>query len=381
MESKGVNYIALAIPFFFLLIGLELWASARKKRRVYRFADAITDLSCGITSQVWAVFSTAALFSVYLVSYEHYRFFSLPADSVWTWVFAFVAVDFLYYWWHRLSHEVNFLWAAHIVHHQSEDYNLAVALRQAITTSFTVIPFYAPLAFLGVPPLVYAAVQSFNTLYQFWIHTELIGKMGWFEKLFNTPSHHRVHHAQNPQYLDKNYAATFIIWDKLFGTFIEEQEAPVYGIVKPLRSYDPMWAQFHYVVELVRDAWRAPQWFDKVRLWWKSPAWHPAGLTGYPAARKVTPETFQKYDPQPSWRLTWHVLVQFIIVTSVATYLIFAAAELSNFWKLALALWVLAALSAWGGLFENKRWALWLEGARIAAGFVLLGLWFVPASV
>src|ERR1700722_8367252 len=224
------GYIALAVPFFFVLIGAELAFARAKKRSVYRVGDALGDLGCGMFQQVLLLFLAGASLALYTWVFEPHRLVTWSSAAV-PWVIALVGVDFLYYWWHRLSHEVNVLWVAHVVHHQSEDYNLAVALRQAILTSFTAVPFYLPLAFLGVPPLVFASANAISTLYQFWIHTELVGKLGWFEGWLNTPSHHRVHHAVTPQYLDRNYGAILIVWDRLFGTFIREEEAPVYGIV------------------------------------------------------------------------------------------------------------------------------------------------------
>ena len=198
------DYIALAIPFFFLLIGLELHLARRRGLRLYRVSDALTDIHCGVTSQIGVLFYGALQLAIYAGVYDTLRLLDYP--SAWlTWTVAFIGVDFAYYWWHRLSHEVNFLWAAHIVHHQSEDYNFAVALRQALLTSWTSLVFYLPLAVLGVPPLVFAATLAFSTLYQFWIHTQLFApRRGVVDYVFNLPSHHRVHHAVNPQYLDKN---------------------------------------------------------------------------------------------------------------------------------------------------------------------------------
>jgi sterol desaturase/sphingolipid hydroxylase (fatty acid hydroxylase superfamily) len=215
--------IALAVPMFFVLIGLELAWAKRRGVKVYGFTDALTDLSCGITSQVVLLVRAAAQLGAYAWVYEHARLFTI--EPTWlAWFVAFVGVDFLYYWWHRLSHEVNFLWAAHVVHHQSEDYNLAVALRQAVLTSWTALPFYLPLAVLGVPVAVYAIVHALSTLYQFRIHTQLVGRIrGPLDWILNLPSHHRVHHAINERYLDKNYGAMLIVWDRLFGTYAEEK--------------------------------------------------------------------------------------------------------------------------------------------------------------
>src|SRR5438105_13686206 len=245
------NPIALAIPFFFLLMGVELWVARRKGVKLYRFADAVVDLACGMTQQILLVFAVAVLAAGYVWLYQH-RLVTFREGSLWPWLIAFVAVDFIYYWWHRLSHQVNALWAVHVVHHQSEDYNLAVALRQAVFSVWTIWPLHLPLALLGVPPVTFLIVDSLSTLYQFWIHTELVKKMGWFEWLFNTPAQHRVHHAVNPRYLDRNYAATLCIWDRIFGTFEEEKEQPVYGLVTPLASFAPMWAQIHHFFDMAR---------------------------------------------------------------------------------------------------------------------------------
>ena len=238
----GPNLIALAIPAFFFFIGLELLLARRRGARVYRLADALADLGCGIGQRAVLVLGAAAVLGVYGLVYQHARVVTFPAGSLWPWALAVVGVELGYYWWHRLSHEVNFLWAVHVVHHQSEDYNLAVALRQAILSPVTVLPFYLPLAVLGVPVVPFAVVDALVTLYQFWIHTELVRSCGVLETVFNTPSHHRVHHAVNPQYLDKNYGGTFIVWDRLFGSFAPEVEACIYGVSHPLRSFNPLWA-------------------------------------------------------------------------------------------------------------------------------------------
>jgi sterol desaturase/sphingolipid hydroxylase (fatty acid hydroxylase superfamily) len=250
------NPIALAIPFFFLLIAVELGVARAQRRPRYRFADAIADLGCGIGQRVTLLFYEGALLALYAGVYAHARLLDLGRWPVAAWVVALLGVDFTYYWWHRASHRINALWAAHVVHHQSEDYNLAVALRQGILTPVTSMPFALPLALLGVPPLIWAAAEAINTLYQFWIHTETVRGLGPLDAVLNTPTHHRVHHGANPRYLDKNYGGIFIIWDRLFGTFEPEVEPVVYGITKPLRSFNPLWAQVHELGELGRRARR-----------------------------------------------------------------------------------------------------------------------------
>jgi sterol desaturase/sphingolipid hydroxylase (fatty acid hydroxylase superfamily) len=358
------NLIALAIPFFFLFIGIE-WLVARARRRpVYRLADAIGDLGCGVGQQVVLVFAGASLLAAYAGIYERWRIHTFAPGSLAPWILAFVAVDLIYYWWHRASHEVNLLWAAHVVHHQSEDYNLAVALRQAVATSFTSLPFYLPMALLGVPPLAYAVTVSLSTLYQFWIHTELVGSLGPLELFLNTPSHHRVHHAVNPRYLDRNYGATLIVWDRIFGTFAREVEPPVYGTVKPLRSFDPLWAQLAYWVELWRRARAMPSWKDRAWLWLAPPTWAPAGA---PPLEMPEVATRRKHDPAVPAGVKAYAVLNFVPAV-VATFLMLL-------WQRSLPAPALAAAAAFvfwtlasvGGLLDGRRWAVPLEVLRLAA--------------
>src|SRR4051812_6039796 len=277
----GPNYIALAVPLFFLLIGLELLT--KRGRASYRFPDAITALGCGVVQRVTLLFYEASLLVVYTVVYRHGRLFDLEARPGTAWIVALVGVDFTYYWWHRASHRVNVLWAAHIVPHQSEDYNRAVALRQGVFTPITALPFSLPLAVLGVPPLIYVAADALDTLYQFWIHTESVRRLGPLEEVLNTPSHHRVHHGRNPQYLDRNYGGILIIWDRLFGTFEPEREPVVYGITKPLRSFNPLWAQLHHFGDLAGLAGAAATGGGWWKTWLRAPD-HDLGSAGAASA-------------------------------------------------------------------------------------------------
>ena len=352
------NLIALAIPFFFLLMGVELWVARRRGLRVYRFADVLANLSCGMTQQILLVFQIAALTAGYVFLYNH-RLHSFAEGSPWPWVITFFAVDFIYYWWHRLSHEVNLLWAVHAVHHQSEDYNLAVALRQAVLSVWTIWPLHLPLALLGVPPVTFIVVDSLSTLYQFWIHTELIGKLGWFERVFNTPAQHRVHHAVNPRYLDKNYAATLSVWDQLFGTYEEEREQPVYGLVKPLQSFDSMWAQVCHFAALGSRS-RALSGLDRARVWLKGPAW------GHPPAPEVTRAAQQKHEAALTRRQSAWLAVNLVIAIAGTTALLFFQASLPGVQRAALAAFLLLTLAGWGALLEKKRWVVPLELVRAA---------------
>ena len=359
----GPNYIALAVPFFFLLIGLEIVLARAHRRRVYRLADAVADLGCGIAQQVVVAFAGAVLLAAYATVHDRFRLVTLAATSPWAWLLAFAGVDLAYYWWHRLSHRVNLLWAVHVVHHQSEDYNLAVALRQAILSGFTSLPFYLPLALLGVPPLAYATMLSLSTLYQFWIHTELVGKLGRAEAVLNTPSHHRVHHAVNARYLDRNYAATFIVWDRLFGTFAEEREPAVFGTVKPLESFNPLWAQVEYFVQLWRKARSLPRWSDRLKTWIMAPDWKPAG-----AAWPEPPvEGRVKHEAPLGRRGRLYAGLQLVPVVAATFVLMMWGAAMPRGTALLLAALVLWSLASLGGLLDGRRWARPLEAGRLLA--------------
>jgi alkylglycerol monooxygenase len=363
----GPNLIALAIPAFFLFIGLELLLARGRGASVYRLADALADLGCGIGQRAVLVLGATAVLGLYALVYAKVRLVTFAAGSLWPWAIAVLGVELGYYWWHRLSHEVNLLWAVHAVHHQSEDYNLAVALRQAILSPLTVLPFYLPLAVLGVPVLQFAVVEALVTLYQFWIHTELVGRIGPLEALLNTPSHHRVHHAVNPQYLDKNYAGTFILWDRLFGSFAPERERCIYGVSHPLRSFNPSWAQLQPWVALFREVARAPSPGAALRFLCASPGWRPdwVGPTGELRGIPGTPET--KYDVHPGRNRTAYVFANFVLLIAGAFSLVMWGAELPLALRITAVGLVLLTLTTLGGLLEVQRWALPLEAARWAA--------------
>ncbi len=365
------NYIALAIPFFFLGVFIEARVAKAKQVSVYRLGDALADMGCGVAQQLMSLFTTAGLIVVFAYLYEHHRFFTLPTWAAW--VAAIVGVDFVYYWWHRLSHEVNFLWAAHGVHHQSEDYNLAVALRQSIFTSLTFFPFMLGLAFLGVPPLQIATVNAFSQLYQFWIHTELVPKLGPVEGLINTPSLHRVHHAINPRYLDRNHGATWMVWDRLFGTWQREDEQCVYGVTRQLGSYNPIWAQFEGFAYLLKLARHAPNPWEALKVFVKSPAWRAPWFPDAPLPPVTRREQQVKYDPkatggQRAWAVTLFTLCVFATIG-----LLLLGRDLSLGVKLGAVGLVYLTLINIAGLLEGRPWVRRFEVARwiVTAGSAL----------
>lgn len=373
-----VNYIALAIPAFFLLIGIELAYSLWKGVKLYRLNDSITNIGLGIGQQVTGIFLKTALFYGYMFLYEHYRFFTLE-NSVLNWIILFLGVDFFYYWFHRLSHEINALWAAHVVHHQSEEYNLSVALRQSwLQNSFSWV-FYLPLALVGFQPLMFLTVSAFNTLYQFWIHTRAIGRMGPLEWVFNTPSHHRVHHGSNPKYIDRNHAGSLIIWDRLFGTFQEEEEEVVYGITTPLASWNPVWANLHYWKDIWELSKRCRGAKDKILAFVMPPGWQPDYLGGTQHPKHVNPSSVVKYDPDSVGGNHLYVVIIFTALLGISTAMLFFESGLSSVELAATGAYVLFGLVTLGGLFENRPWVIRAENGRIMSTLlVALLFWQSP---
>ena len=272
------DLILYAIPFFIITLIIEIIVDVREKANAYETKDAITSISMGLGNVFLGILSKALIFGVFIFVYENFRFFAIPF-TWWAWILILFADDIAYYWFHRISHESRFFWASHIVHHSSQKYNLSTALRQTWTGNFSGFIFWLWLPLLGFHPIMILAQMSISLIYQYWIHTELIKKMpNWFEAVFNTPSHHRVHHATNPQYLDRNHAGIFIIWDKWFGTFIPEVEKPVYGLVKNINSFNPLYVAFHEWIALFKDVFTSKTSFiNRLKYIVKPPGWKHDG--------------------------------------------------------------------------------------------------------
>ncbi len=371
-----MSYIILSIPVFFILIGFEILVSFLNRLNLYRLEDAITNISCGIVMQITEVFSKTVLIVGYLFLYENYRFFTIE-DSILTFVLLFIGVDFLYYWFHRYAHEINIFWGAHIVHHQSEDYNLSVALRQSSFQMFIGMIFYLPLALVGFNPIAFVAVNAFQTLYQFWIHTKTIKKLHpILEFVFATPSHHRVHHGRNPQYIDKNHGGTLIIFDRMFGTFQAEEEEVVYGVTKPLASWNPVWANLDWYADMLRDLRRPMRFVDKLKLLFKKPGWLPAEQGGY-RKPQVVARDYKKYSNTVTRKLGVYLAFQYALVLAVVSYFLFTFKDFELLEQLLIAAFVVISVVIIGGLLEGRKWArtgevLRLVGA-ISLGFYLFG--------
>lgn len=359
------NVIEMAVPVFFLLIGVELLMSWLAGRANYRFNDSINDLSLGIIDQVGGAFLKSFIFAGYLYLYHTHRLLEIPNGSVVAWIACFLLYDLAYYWAHRASHEINIIWASHIPHHQSEEYNLSVALRQGLFQGCLFWMFYLPLGFIGFSPLLFLVCAQIDTIYQFGIHTRTIGKLGPLEWFMNTPSHHRVHHGKNPKYIDKNHGGVFIIWDRLFGTFQAEEEEPLYGTATPLRSWNPVWANFHYWIDLARLSWRAPRWSDKFMVWFMKPAWRPQGLERSGPPVSETREFYLKYDPKAPLGVSIYALAQFVPSLLIGVFFMKHERAMDLAERAGVAGLVIMTLVCIGGLLEGKRWAFLVELARL----------------
>jgi alkylglycerol monooxygenase len=363
-----VNPIVYAIPIFMLTILAEAAIAHGLGRRVYNLADAITSLNFGILSQVSAAFSRVLGLGVYMWVFEHGRWLTLPSDALWVWVAALIAYDFLYYWVHRCGHEVELMWAAHQVHHSSEYFNLSTALRQTSTGVLFSWPFYLPMALLGVPPVVFAVVALIDLLYQYGVHTELVGKLGTLDRILVTPSNHRVHHGQNDYCIDRNYGGILIIWDRLFGTFAEERdlEPVVYGIRKPLNSFNAIWGNLNVFDALWRRCRHASSLWQAIQVWFARPT-TVAALQQEPIHR----ERLQSRAPN---RLQYYVVVQYALLAVIATYFFAITETLNALSRTGYALWIIGSVWSLGALLEQRAYAKILEGTRwlLSLGMLVL---------
>lgn len=366
------NPVILSIPVYFLLIGIELLIQFIGDRKLYRLPDAVTNISCGITQQVTNLFLKVLGVGVYTFLFTQAALMEIPV-TWWSWIVLFVAADFCYYWAHRMSHEINLFWGGHVVHHQSEDYNFSVALRQGSFQILWTFGFYLPLALIGFDPTQFVITSAFVTVYQFWIHTETIGKLGWVELIFNTPSHHRVHHGRDPKYIDRNHAGVFIIWDRMFGTFQEEEEKPVYGITTPCKSWNPVWVNLAHYHRMASDLPRMKSWSDRFKYLFKKPGWYPEYLGGYQAPSEVDRPAYRKYDTPFSSVQGYYVLFQYLIVLGGTALFLFNAAELSGWVQAGLVVMILWAVVNCGGLLESRAWATFSEYMRLLLILVLTG--------
>jgi alkylglycerol monooxygenase len=374
-----MDLILLAVPFFFLLIGIELIAEKVRGTNYYRLNDSITSLTTGTLSQLLKVVQLMVPFTIYVMVFQHFSLFRL-ADSAPVWIVAFVLYDFSYYWLHRCGHEVNVLWAAHVVHHSSEEYNLTTALRQTGTSALSFL-FYLPLAILGFEPLMLATVGAFNLIYQYWVHTQHIGKLGWYEKYFVTPSNHRGHHAQNAVYIDRNYGGVFIIWDRLFGSYQEEldDDLPIYGIRGALNSWNPLWANVQVYKQLIDDCRHSKNWWHKLTLWFRRTGWRPPDVVQQYPLNKTDLSNFKKFDTALNAATKVYAVIAYVFNAGVALALVMNAQLLAPLQQLLIIVFILISTFLTGTMLEARAFAPRLELIKYAT-FVVLSVIALPIN-
>lgn len=349
----SAQVIVLATPVFLALIALEAWVGWRRGHNTYRLDDAVSSIGLGVMSQLVAVFSGVVMLSSYTLVHEHARLWRLPSDAWWVWASGLLVYDFCYYWHHRAGHRVALFWAAHVVHHQSEDYNLSTALRQTSSGWLAGWVFYLPMAVLGYPPVVFAVVGLVDLLYQYWVHTRQIGRLGWFDRWFCAPSNHRVHHAVNDRYVDRNYGGILLVWDRLFGSHTPEDDAEpcVFGTRSLLRTHDPLRANLQVYAELWHDSRHTARWRDKLGVWLRPPGWRPGDV----AARFPKPAFDIAAIPprEPPWpRQTARIALSAFALLLAATSLFLWHAH-----RLDLPQQAAGALVIVLGLWALGRWA------------------------
>ena len=371
-----INPIILAIPIYFILIGIEVVYDWVKKKNIYRLNDALTNISCGMFEQITGVFVKVATIAIYHYFFTQFALFEIPQTWYWA-VLLFVLVDFFYYWAHRLDHEVNILWLGHSVHHQSEDYNFSVALRQGAFQKIFNVVFMLPLAIIGFETEWFLYVGAFGTLYQFWIHTEAVDKLpGWFEFVFNTPSHHRVHHGRNPKYIDRNHGGTFIIFDRIFGTFQKEEERPTYGVTTPTATFDPVNAHIKPWKALWGQLVSVTGVKNKLKLLVMPPGWMPDSLGGRVQPTEVNKPTYKKFSLDIPRQWNYYIFFQYALILTGAAFFLFNFKQFEWRDSILFASLLVISLVSIGRIFEQKTWAFWLEMARLLiVPLILLSLY------
>ena len=312
--------ITLAVPAFFVLIFIELIYGLVAGKNNYRLNDSFTSISLGLISRYVPLLGLGLQGAAFAYVAQYYNLKLFSSSSLWVWIFAFFLYDFCYYWMHRLHHEVKVLWATHVVHHHGEEFNLSTALRQTSTGFLWKWIFYLPIFIVGIPPEVFVTVAGINLVYQFWVHTEHIPKLGWYEYVFVSPSNHRIHHAQNKHYVDANYGGVFIFWDRLFGTYKEELDElkPIYGTAKPLRSWNPFKANLDIFAEMIKDSTRTKSIKNKIKVWFSRPNWRPDDVKVSHPIYKNDLDNFEPYNPSTSFEVKIYSWIQLFFIMGLS---------------------------------------------------------------
>lgn len=366
-----LNILAFAVPLFVSFMIIEYVVARRKKLPYFNLHHSIANISIGIAERLMDVWVTGLFFFVYDCLQKNYGVFEIKPTLL-LWVLLLLCTDFLWYWYHRLAHEINIFWAAHIVHHQSEDFNYTVSARITVLQAFIRTGFWAVLPLLGFPAPMITSILIVHGLYPFFIHTRLIGKLGILEYVFVTPSHHRVHHASNEVYLDKNYGDVFIIWDKLFGTFQKEEEGIdiKYGLTHPLKSYSFLWQHFHFLAELVYAVRRTDGWWNKTKMLFSKPDQIDPEIREIAEARFKIRQSNAPFDKPLNRYVIWQIGL------TVALLFIFILFEhrLPVAQQVLISLGIFLTLINCGAIMEQKQWIYYLEFLRlltVTIGFII----------
>lgn len=374
MERYG-QILTIAIPAFMGLVLLEKGYGYFRGEDKTPIMDMVSSLLSGLTNATKDVLGLSVSILSYSWMVQHWALFQVEANA-WIFLFVFVVLDFQGYWVHRWAHEINFFWNKHLIHHSSEEFNLACALRQSISSFVNLFTFFLlPAALLGVPTIVVATIAPLHLFAQFWYHTRHIGKMGFLEQVLVTPSHHRVHHAINPEYLDKNYSAIFIVWDKLFGTFQPElpETPPVYGITRAAQTWNPVKINFQHLWLLIKDAFYARDWRDKLRVWWKPTGWRPADVAErYPVQKIQDVHHFDKYNPYHTvWIKSWAVF-QLLCLLLLGMHFFGHLASIGSPQIFIYGLFLFVSVYSLAELMDKSRYAILAEFIRMSFGLGIL---------
>jgi alkylglycerol monooxygenase len=381
MEQYG-KILLVAMPAFLALVLFEKWYGWFKKKETVRTMDMFSSLSSGVTNVTKDVLGL----SIALITYEwlvNRVAITHINTTLLTYLITFIVLDFAGYTVHALDHKINFFWNSHIIHHSSEEFNLACALRQSVSVFFRLfVILLLPAALLGIDAKVIAVVAPLHLFAQFWYHTQHIGKMGFLEKIIVTPSHHRVHHALNKEYIDKNYGQIFIVWDKWFGTFQEElkEVPPVYGITRPVRTWNPIKINFQHMGLLIKDAWYAKSWKDKLRIWFMPTGWRPADVEkNYPVHKIEDAYNFEKYDTRSSKLLITWSWIQLLLLLLFTSYLFGNIAAIGKPNIFIYGSFIFLFVYAYAELMDGNKYAVIWELAKAATGIGIIfyvGDWF-----
>ena len=376
MEAYA-NVLLIAIPSFMVLLLTEIAYGQWSGKQTYVFMDTIASLSSGLTN----ILKDTLGLVVILVSYSWLsaQLAITHIDAgLWLYIIAFICIDFASYWSHRLNHKINFFWNQHVIHHSSEEFNMACALRQSISNILGYgALFLIPAAILGIPEQVIAVLAPLHLFGQFWYHTQHIGKLGWLEYIIVTPSQHRVHHAINPIYIDKNLSAIFCVWDRMFGTFQEElkEEPPVYGVLKPVQSWNPIWINFQHLWGLLQDAWNTKNWEDKISLWFRPTGWRPKDVAlSHPKSLITDVHQRDKYQPKATQSLQYWALFHLFATLSLLLLMLYHFESLNNNEIIVLGFALFAAIFGYTSVMDRYRWSYAFEWMRLLITFFTLSL-------